>query len=232
MDADDLVLWIKHLLKRQFLIQKGELRGPLFAFRKVHPSIEEELEAERKARKSKKGKSTTSAKGKGADEEEEDDDDEEIDVDEALKSCTKGATTSEETTKASDDHGPSDRDNNPDGDLHGEDDSSDDDDGSDDDDTDDDDEDDISDKDDDGEIEVTNQVKQQPTVTKKDRSKVTKKRKQSPEIDDGSPASIPSDWASRLAFLRSLSKLKEFHKLVNLLPDEMVGFVRYPQTLL
>ena len=198
MHADDLILWIKHLLKRQALIALGELDGDVFAFRTVHLSLDDELRSERKNRKGKKRMSKTQSVGESEEEEDDgdgddDDDDDEIEIDEALKTVERSEENHTNNSSRSDRDGPSENDIAQDEDERSSDDSSDEDSG------------------------------EEETTTRDNSSIAGKKTSSSPPFDTDSPASIRDNWTSRLEFVRSLSKLREFQELANILPDEAVG---------
>ena len=219
MHADDLTLLIKHLLKRQLLVERGELDGEVFAFRTVHLSIEEEIERSVKRRKAKK------AKGKGrADDEALSSDEEEMEIDDALQlveNVKKGEER--ENDKVGDrDEEDEDKDDEEDEDE---------DEGEEEEDDDDDEEDDEEEGDTEGDVIAERGrekavVRPAKPVSMKAAENVptnlSKSRTAQSIIEPNSPATISDNWPSRSSFLRSLSELPEFQHLLDLLPDEGV----------
>ena len=229
MHADDLTLLIKHLLKRQVLVERGELDGEVFAFRTLHLSIEEEIEQSAKRRKAKR----TKGKGK-ADDEPLSSDEEEMEIDDALELVQNVRKGEDKENDEVDDQDDEDEDEEEGGEEE---------------EYEDDEEGDEAEGDTEGYVIAEGGVaaeadlraegdliadgrggkaveKHAERVIEKAAAKVTAKfgnnRTAQSTIEPHSPATTSDNWPSRRSFLRSLSELPEFQHLLDLLPDEGV----------
>ena len=218
MHADDLTLLIKHLLKRQLLIERGELDGEVFAFRTVHLSIEEEIEKSAKRRKAK----NTKGKGK-ADDEPVSSDEEEMEIDDALLLV-------ENVTKGKDNENNKGGKHDEEEDEEGEDEEDDEEDDEGDDEDEDDEEDDGEEGDREGDViaevegrrAVAKPTKRVAVGTAKSSTITQLSKNRTTQIEPRSPATTSDNWPSRRSFLRSLSELPEFQHLLDILPDDGV----------